>query len=335
MFSWNLIGHKQITNFLELAIQNERLAHAYLFYGPKQIGKMTLTRQFIQNLLCYEENKKKKEKFPCDACEHCRQVKKGIHPDVVFIRREEGKKNITIEQIRELQEILSVHSFFKSYKIAVIEEADFLHPSAANALLKTLEEPTKRTILILVARQINHLPVTVLSRAQRVKFLPVPKKEIAEQLLARGVAHGQANELASLAAGKPGRAIVFLEHEQNWQQYLEQLKNFFLILKNPLAERFRFAEKFLSEKETLVEKGELLVPVLNFWQLLVRDILLYKLEQSDKIINLQGLPALAQAAPLFEIKKLVAIELGIEKAKKYLSLNANPRLVLENVLLDF
>ena len=139
--NWNIIGHNKITSFLETGIKNDKLSHAYLFHGPKSIGKKTLTKQFILNLLCHTENPEKPE-IPCLNCDSCRQTQKNANPDVIWIKKEADKKNITVEQIRELEGKLSIHSFFKSYKIAVIENAEDMNLASANALLKTLEEPT-------------------------------------------------------------------------------------------------------------------------------------------------------------------------------------------------
>jgi len=197
MFNWEIIGHKKIIHFLETCIQRDNLSQGYLFYGPKSIGKHTLIRRFILNLMCFNADENKSE-IPCMRCEQCRQINKNIHSDVMWIKKEADKKNITVEQIRNLQESLAVHSFFKLYKIAVIENAENLSLAAANALLKTLEEPTSKTILILLAERINRLPKTVLSRVQKIKFLAVSQKEIYDNLLELGAERELANCLAKI-----------------------------------------------------------------------------------------------------------------------------------------
>lgn len=334
MFTWNIIGHKKITDFLESAIQNDKLSHAYLFYGPKQIGKKTLVKRFIQNLMCYHDNPQKKQ-MACEVCDQCVQIKKNIHPDITWLKKEADKKDITVEQIRDLQDILSVHSFFKNYKVAVIENAEQLNLASANALLKTLEEPTKKTILILTAQNINNIPKTVLSRVQKIKLLPVPAKEIYDYLLAREVARDQARNLACVAVGRPGRAVVFLNNEQVWQTYLSQLKNFFQLLGAQRVSRLKFAEKFLAGEETLVRKGEMLNSVLNLWQLILRDLFLHKLQQADKLINLSVGPDISQWAAKYSLIELVGLQQYIHSTKQQLRQNVNPRLALENLLLRF
>ncbi len=333
MFIWNIIGHQKITRFLESAIVNDKLVHAYLFYGPKQIGKKTLTKKFIQILMCYFDSKEKKE-IPCHFCDHCQQIEKNIHPDIFWLRKESDKKDINIEQIRDLQNNLAVHSFFKSYKVAVIENAEQMNLASFNALLKTLEEPTPKTIIILITHQIGKIPKTVLSRSQKIKFLPVPSEEIYNYLVKQNVDREQAKHLSSLANGRPGRALTFLNNKQLWQEYLAQLSNLFSLINSTRVKRMKFAEKFLANKKTIIQKNELLLPILNLWQLVIRDLMLHKLNQDDKIINTTDADRIAKISERYSLLKIVNLQKNIELTKKHLKMNVNPRLALENLLLS-
>ncbi len=338
MFNWQIVGHQNVTDFLELSIKNDKLSHAYLFYGPKQLGKQTLVKKFVQNLMCYMQDGSKQElganiQVPCDKCIHCKQIDKNIHSDITELKKEKDKKNITVEQIRELEEKLSVHSFFKSYKIAIIQNAEDLNLASANALLKTLEEPTKRTIIILTANKLKSIPKTILSRVQKIKFLSVSQKDIYNYLINQNVDHLQAINLSSISNGRPGRAISFLHNPEIWQAYSSQLNVFLSLAQSNRVSKMKFAEKFLSSKDSLINKINILTPVLNLWQLILRDLMLSKLQQNDKIINTIEKNKISLLAQKFSLLKLVDLQKNIEQTKKLLNLNVNPRLVLENLLL--
>jgi DNA polymerase-3 subunit delta' len=338
--NWQIIGHKSILEYLENSIVNGRLAHAYLFYGPKNVGKKETAMQFIKALLCYEHQKEEKKAdiktAPCGTCEFCREVGKKIHPDFFWLEKEAGDKNISVEQVREIKDKLSARSFFKSYKVAIISGAEDLSLAAANALLKVLEEPLGRTIIILIAERLDNLPKTIISRSQKIHFLPVGKKEIYEFLIKeKGVPRESAWPVATLSAGRPGVALSYLKNKDLWQKYLDNLNVFFKLLPAKNHEKIKFAEAFLAEKGTMVEQGEALAPLIGFWQTIFRDILLFKLNLSDIIINSKIRRELEQLAPYFSTDKLVKINRALDDSKRYLKQNANPRLVLENLLLNF
>ena len=129
-FRWPLIGHSRIIDFLQNNLNNGRISHAYLFIGPENIGKSAVANFLVGSLVCRHLNDQTKI-VPCGQCECCRQLINKIHPDVFWISREMGetgklKKNIGIEQIRQLQDKFNLHSFLNTHKVAVIEQAQNL-----------------------------------------------------------------------------------------------------------------------------------------------------------------------------------------------------------------
>jgi len=334
MFSWNIIGHKAITTFLEAAIKNHKLSHAYLFYGIRQLGKKTLVKKFIQSILCYEQNPKSPQ-IPCDVCEHCLEIHKNTHSDIFWLKKETDKKEISVEQIRELQNNLALHSFFKSYKIGIIEEAENLNAASANALLKTLEEPSRKVILILIANKLNRLPPTIVSRVQKIKLLSVANKEIYDYLVSVGESREEAKILAHLANGRPGRALSFLKIPEFLPTYTAQTKIFFSLLNNSKNNKIKLAEKILSGKENIADKTKAILPWLNIWQILSRDLLLSKLGQNDKIINIRDKERISLLGQKYPLEKIIAQQKQIEQTRTMLMANVNPRLVLENLLFKF
>lgn len=149
---------------LAAAYQAERLSHALLIHEAPGAGGDWLAKWVAQLVLC-----QKPAQAPCGACPGCHRVATAQHPDLLELRPVEESTQIRIEQIRELSEELSLTSHQGAYKIAIITPADTLNRFAANALLKTLEEPPPSTLIMLVVTQPSRLPATILSRCQRIR----------------------------------------------------------------------------------------------------------------------------------------------------------------------
>ena len=158
---------------LASALAQERLPHALLIHEAPGAGGNVLADWVAQLLLCTAANKP-----PCGSCSPCRRVARMQHPDLIKLQLLEESRQIRIEQVRELAADLTLTSHQGGYKVAIISPADALNRAAANALLKTLEEPTPRTLLILVATQPSRLPATLLSRCQRI-HVPRPATDEA------------------------------------------------------------------------------------------------------------------------------------------------------------
>lgn len=181
------------------------LPHALLLAGPAGLGKRDFRDAFVKGLLCQQPV----DGEPCGTCRSCQLVAAGTHPDVValsFGLRKDGvtRSEIVVDQIRDLSQRLAMSSQFGGWQITTIDPADAMNASAANALLKTLEEPTASTLLILVADQPARLPATIRSRCQRIDFL-VPAREVSLDWLSdQGVR--DASAALDAAGGNPGMA---------------------------------------------------------------------------------------------------------------------------------
>lgn len=154
-------------SFLQNAFLNNRLSHAYLLSGLHQAKKMTCATEFSAWLLC--ENKK--ERNICGSCRGCILYQAGNHPDYMKIQPVEKARNIKIDQIRQLTAYLAQSAQRGGYRIIIISPMHALPLQAANALLKTLEEPTGKTIMLLLDDELNTLPATIISRCQKIPFL--------------------------------------------------------------------------------------------------------------------------------------------------------------------
>jgi DNA polymerase-3 subunit delta' len=172
------------TATLAAAYAADRMPHALLIHEAPGAGGDWLALWTAQLVLCT-----RKDQAPCGACGGCRRVLAGQHPDIITLRLLEDSQQIRIEQVRELSEELALTSHQGGYKVGVLSPADALNRFAANALLKTLEEPPPRTLLILVATQPSRLPATILSRCQRMRVrAPTRSESLAWLQAARGPA---------------------------------------------------------------------------------------------------------------------------------------------------
>ena len=188
--SWHGIdGHDEVVEQFRRAIGRGRLASSFLFAGPAGIGKRSFALKLAQAMLC--QTRPEEALDPCDACPGCSQVVAGTHPDVMRVAKPEGKAFIPVELFigdaehrrREgLCHDISLKPYMGGRKIAIIDDADYLNPEGANALLKTLEEPSPHAVLILLAADASPLPGTILSRCQWVRFGSLPEEFVARKV---------------------------------------------------------------------------------------------------------------------------------------------------------
>ena len=197
-------GHERAIAYLRRGAEANRLAHAFVFTGAAGIGKRMVARALALGLHC--------ETTPFDACgtcNACHTITAGTHPDVrVVDGPAEGKRDISIEQVRELQRELGFRSLSRHPKVGIIDEAQQLTQQAQNALLKTLEEPNGASVLVLVTTQASALLPTILSRCQRLAFAPLPTADVVAILEAHGRPRAEAAALAAYANGSPGTALA-------------------------------------------------------------------------------------------------------------------------------
>jgi len=185
-------GHDDVVEQFRRALQRRRLASSFLFAGPEGIGKRTFALTLARALLC--RNRPEEMLDPCGECPACAQVLAGTHPDLEQVAKPKDRAFIPLELLigdkehrgREgLCHNISLKPYMGGRKIAIIDDADHLNPEGANCLLKTLEEPPPKSVLILIGTSPAKQLPTIRSRCQLIRFRPLPADVVAELLIAR------------------------------------------------------------------------------------------------------------------------------------------------------
>lgn len=321
---WNIIGHQQTLTFFEHARASGHLAHAYLLTGPAQVGKRTLALAFGQALLCIKDATIPPGS-PCGTCQACVKVQNGAHPDLRVIRPAEGKKALGIDEIRELIGAAALQPQEGRYSIFVLPRAEMLTNEAANAFLKTLEEPAPQTILFLTATDDQLLPATIISRCQVLPLGLVNTHEISAALVERrAISQEQAQELSVLAAGRPGWAIAASQNPELQEQRAAWFALMETICTSGPAQRMKIGATLARDTEQL---DELLMVWLSWWR--------------EALLSLEGIPPseglrgyLSQYARQIPPETARQVIRQIQEAAQQLEQNAQPRLVVETLLLQ-
>jgi DNA polymerase-3 subunit delta' len=317
-----IIGHKKQLDTLRQGLQNGRLHHAYLFVGPDGIGKKTIALGLAQAILCAQSD----GDF-CGACAACRGIQKGNHADVRLVEPVSGKKEISIQQVRELEKELSLRSFSGRKKIAIIDPATAMNWSAQNALLKTLEEPPQDCILILIAANAGELLPTVRSRAFRLSFAALPRQTIVDYLISKkGKSKEQAQCVAALTMGSLGAARKI--EKEKWSEKRHEWMD---MLSSLTPGDYRAA---LAAAEALAANRDETLRFLEWAGIWYRDLLTFRVARSlDEIVNLDMLPQIEQQSSRIEEDHLFVLLAKTAEASRRIQRNINRRMVIEDLLL--
>jgi len=206
--AFEIIGQDRALATLDRAVASGRVAHAYLFHGPRGVGKHAVALRFASRLLCEHPD----GADPCGRCPSCVAFRAGEHPDFDRIAPPPGARNLSIDAVRELTRRASLSSSRGVRRVFVIDDAHALTEEAANSLLKILEEPPPGTVIVLVTHRPESLLPTVVSRTRAIPFHPLRREACLDVLDKRhGVPREEAEPLASLALFSPGRALELRE----------------------------------------------------------------------------------------------------------------------------
>ena len=333
---WSIIGHTVPLEALSRALLTGKPAHAYVFSGPAQVGKRTAALEFAAALNCEADAK------PCGQCRPCRDTLAGRHTDVEFLkpgsvcddsehRDHADSRDLRICQIRRLERILTLSPYSGLWRVAIVDAADTLRTEAANAFLKTLEEPPANTVIILLVEREEHLPETVLSRCQRLIFRRLERNTIQEALQSRDVAAETAEHIAALADGRLGWALRVLEDPSILAERGAVLDTARRLAHSGRPERFNWAKEADSRATDVRER---FLRELELWQLWWRDVLTIACGGIQGIMNLDREIELQEEGKLYSPAEIVAFLRALRQTREHLQANVDPQLALENLMLD-
>ncbi|SFL84503.1 DNA polymerase III, delta prime subunit [Pelosinus propionicus DSM 13327] len=318
---WNdIIGHKEQVAMLRHMEISRRMPHALLFAGPRGIGKSLVANVVAATLLCSDQ-----EERPCGLCRSCQQISYGSHPDLLLIAPD--GTNIKIEQIRTLQQELSMASFNGERRVCIIDGAELMTTQAANSLLKVLEDPPGEIVFLLLAANKQMLLTTILSRCMVIAFQPLPDDLLAQALMTKGYFPEASQVAARLSGGRIGIALALLEPEglSLRNQALEIIQN---LMDSKLEVVWQSAG--ILEK---MERSEILA-FIKYITYILRDILLLVAGQGKQLLfNIDIAEDLCEVADRWSESRLVTAIGAVESARRALLANANTRLTSEALLI--
>jgi DNA polymerase-3 subunit delta' len=312
-------GHEKQIGILQNALARNRTPHAYLFCGMRGIGKKAAALAVAKAMNC-----KHGSRDACDACPSCLKIDHRNHPDVVIIEPE--GQFIRIQAVRDLQDQMKFRPFEGGTRVFILVDADKMNSTAANALLKTLEEPNRNNLLILISPRPYQLPMTILSRCQMLRFSPLSRETVFQYLRERlSIAPEAARMLASSSGGSIGRAL-----EMNDEDYLT-LRNqvmdrlFDKRMSSPLHV-LSFAGDFGQDRKGILERLDIL-------RSCFRDALVCK-ETSDSaaLFNQDRIPMIRSFAEGLSGTDLLQNIRAVNRAAWAINQNANKPLTLEAMM---
>jgi DNA polymerase-3 subunit delta' len=342
--NWGLLGHEWAVEFLRSGLAQGRTAHAYLFTGPDKIGKRTLALALARSINCESSPGESSLPLqPCGECLSCRNIQRGVHPDVQVINREvqaemlsqdpAKKRELGVDTIRILQRDVNLKPYQGRRKVYIIDEAETLSEEAVNSFLKTLEEPPPSTIFVLLSLTEEALLPTLVSRCQVLRLRPVSRRLIEDELRrCYELEPEEAKLLASLSMGRVGWAFQAAADPRVAEARSARRSELIALESATRVRRFEYAAELAGhfgrgEREKVLE-------TLDLWSGWWRDVVLVKGDCPHLVTNIDEMSALREAAQKYDLEQLVGFVRRVEETALQLKQNVNPRLALESVLLE-
>jgi len=313
-----ILGHERQKDILRHALERHRLAHAYLFEGPEGVGKRLMAIALTRAIFCADGT-------GCGSCPACRKIDHHNHPDLHLL--EPDGVSIKIEQVRLIQKELAFRPLEAPKKVCLIDGADRMNQAAANALLKTLEEPSGDALLILLSSRPESVLGTIRSRCQRLPFSRLPQALLKDVLLERlAIDPTQGHILAALSEGSFKKALgkdrdLYLEKRR------ELLKNLTALAPGRILPLFELAQSLAEEKDRIFD-------ILDIFQAFYRDLLLYRQGRpEEELVNIDLAEKIRRVAARESLPSLLTKLDAIDAGRRHLERNVNRQLALEVLLM--
>ncbi|SET59869.1 DNA polymerase III subunit delta' [[Clostridium] polysaccharolyticum] len=318
----DVIGHEQVIEHMQMAIEKDRISHAYILNGENGSGKKMLADIFAAALQCEEH-----EKNPCGKCKSCLQAGSGNHPDIIKVLHE--KASISVEDIRtQLNADIEIKPYSSKYKIYIVADADKMTEQAQNALLKTIEEPPAYGIIMLLATNKNKLLPTILSRCVTLDLKPVSTELIRDYLMKEYQVPDYNAELsARFSQGNLGKAVRYSTSEE----FNESKDKILHLLK--YVESMQVYEILEGVKQLGEHKMDIYdyIDIMMLWY---RDILLYKASGNpNQLLFRSEYPYIKRQAEKIGYDGIEKVLRAMDKAKERLRANVNFDIAMELMLL--
>lgn len=319
----DIIGHEQIKEHLQKAIEGKKVSHAYILTGEAGMGRKSLANAFAMTLLC-----EKGLREPCMDCHACKQAMSRNHPDLIYVTHEKPA-SIGVDDIREqINNTIMVRPYSSYYKIYIVDEAEKMTVQAQNALLKTIEEPPAYAIIILLTTNQDAFLPTILSRCVQLKLKPLRDAAVKQYLKqSLEIPEDLADVYAAFARGNLGKAIHLASSEEFQILYKKMLYLLKHVKEADMSELLEFIKKLKEDNLDIRE-------CLDFMQIWYRDILMFKVTKDINLLIFKDeYNTINELSSRTGYDGFEAILEAIDKARTRLDANVNTELALELMLL--
>ncbi len=311
----DITGHDRIVEVLRRSLRSGKLSHSYIFEGIPGCGRRATARMFIQALYCQERGDD-----ACGSCPSCRKVAAGNHADIHLLEPLPDKRDISVDQIRELQRELALRPYEAIRKACLIEPAERMNANSANSLLKTLEEPPGNALIILLTENADILLPTIRSRCQVIRFAPLSPEHLRSILRNKGIEDSRAEVLSTMAEGSVQRAL-----ERDNEGLLELQKSVLTHLTTlslaSIKTIFDAAEELSGNRDETLQSLDILISFM-------RDTV-HLAAGSQQITNSSFQQLLQSFANRLPLERAVSLLEALLETRRSIQRNANAKLSLD------
>lgn len=328
---WDILGHEWAADMLQRHIATGGLRHAYLLTGPRGVGRRTLALRFAQAVNCTNSPQLG---IPCGECRACRQIERMQQADLTVVQSEAEGASLKVDQVRDLQRALSLAPYESAYRVALLLRFEEATEGAQNALLKTLEEPNPKVLLLVTADDPDNLLPTIVSRCELLRLRPMKLDQLENVLVeSRSLEQEKARLIAHVAAGRAGYAFRLAEDEDLWAMRDAWVNDFFTLLSSNKRARLAYSESKARGRERAETRLDLR-DGLTHWLSLWRDVLLVVTGSETPLTNVDREEEIQRLAAEVNEKRAADLVRRLEHSFTRIAV-ANLQLMLDNLLLEW